>query len=67
MGVGWPEVAQEDVPGKEPLLGPRVTGPCGWDPNLQIQSGPPRAHPHLENLKNGELLLTANGIPLKPR
>ena len=66
MGVGWPEVAQEDHQERSPLLGPWLIGPGRRDPNLHIQLGPPRVHPHLENLKSDELQ-TADGVPLQPQ
>ena len=41
------EGAREDVLANEPRLDPECLVPCGWDPNFQIQAGPPRAQPRL--------------------
>ena len=37
----WAEGATEDVPALEPRLDVECLIPCGWDPKLQIQAGPP--------------------------
>ena len=47
-GVG----AVEDVPAKEPSSEVECPVPCGRDPNLQVQAGPPTAQASLPYLKD---------------
>ena len=54
----WAEGATEDVPALEPHLDVECLIPCGWDPKLQIQVGPPIAQARIPHYC---LLLSSTG------